>query len=199
MRPPTQQAVIDERRQRVARLYLIGRTQWQIAEEAGCSQSLVSRDLRAIREAWRKSATIDFDEARAKELAKLEEVEREAWDAWQRSKNDAVTYRIKQTNDGEEKTVTRVGQTGNVRFLDMVQKCIAQRRTLLGLDAPSRSELRLSDDNASGLASRLTDDDLIRIATASAGPEAAKKLREIAAGDGTGSHHRIAPPPQGEG
>jgi hypothetical protein len=131
---------ILQRRRRVAELFLQSYTQVQIAEQLGVKQPTVSADLRAVREEWRRSSIRDFDQAVEVELKKLELLEREAWLAWERSQEPQESTRV--TNDGSgkgkkaEKTVRRT--PGDPRFLDQIHKCIAARRALLGLDAPTR-------------------------------------------------------------
>ena len=49
------------------------------------SQQAVVDDLAALTAAWQASAIRDITQAKAEELAKLDELEREAWAAWYRS------------------------------------------------------------------------------------------------------------------
>lgn len=84
---------ILSRRTKVAKLYLLGKTQYEIAKEVRCSQGTVGNDLAALREEWLASALLDFGEAKARELARIDNLEAEAWDAWYRSAEDARTYR----------------------------------------------------------------------------------------------------------
>jgi hypothetical protein len=131
---------IAQRRQRTAALYLRGRTQHEIALELDVNQGTVSRDLAALREEWKQSSLIDFDEARSRELARIDELERTYWEAWQRSCQDAETRTAEtvRSDDGERtKAVKRVeGQSGSPAFLAGVERCIEMRTRLLGLNAP---------------------------------------------------------------
>lgn len=129
-------------RRRIADLYLQGWIQVDIAAEVGMSQSTVSRDIKALHGAWLASALLDFNEAKARELAKIDRLEREYWDAWQRSKLDAETETVKGKGTGDtpehkEKTMQRKGQTGDASFLKGVQWCIEQRCKILGVEAPT--------------------------------------------------------------
>ncbi len=111
-------------RAEIARLYLSGTLQVNIAAEIGVSQQQISYDLKIIRQQWLDSALRDFDEARSRELAKIDNLEITYWQAWQRVEGQ-----------------TRVGpQLGDLRFLQGVQWCIDRRCKLLGLDAPDRME-----------------------------------------------------------
>ena len=122
-REPSQ---IARDRQRCADLYLQGWLQSDIADELGINQSTVSRDLKVLHAKWLASALVDFDEAKAKELAKVDRLEREYWRGWLRSREDAETLRQEGTKDaGIGKIVkTEKGQTGDPRFLAGVQWCI---------------------------------------------------------------------------
>lgn len=144
-----------QRRARVATLYLAGKTQQQIAAEVGVSQMTVSTDLAALRKAWLASSLRDFDTMKAEELARLELLEREAWEAWSRSKQDAETIHkepmlsvrgecpcgeLQSAGEGAdlipvavkfERTVS--GQPGDPRYLVQVLRCIEARLKMLGV------------------------------------------------------------------
>ena len=109
---------------------------------------MISYDLKKIQETWRESALIDIDEAKARELAKVDRLEREYWDAWERSCEDAETIRQegRPPEEGEkgkpEKVVkTSKGQAGDPRFLAGVQWCIERRCKIIGVDAPTEHKL----------------------------------------------------------
>ena len=137
----SRKVAINKRRELVADLYLQGKTQMEISEVVGVKQPTVSADLRKIQKQWRESAVRDFDLAREVEIQKIDRIEREAWAAWERSKlpSQAATT----TGDEHDRKTRRHvrNQYGDPRFLEQVNKCIASRRALLGLDAPSRMEV----------------------------------------------------------
>jgi transcriptional regulator with XRE-family HTH domain len=126
------------RREDVARRYLQGQTQSEIAGVFGVSQAQISKDLAAIRAAWLASAVRDFDAAKAQELAKIDTVEREYWLAWERSKKDKETEYSEDSSKGFKSGKRREGQAGNPAFLAGVLTCIERRCAILGLDAPKR-------------------------------------------------------------
>lgn len=140
-------ATVKARRHRaVARLYLRGLPQHDIAAKLGISQTTVSQDLTAIRTYWLESCKLDMDAIKAKELAKLDALEMEYWRAWERSKQEH-TKRTRTYVEGTEKgkqaeglpvTVTEtVEQTsGDPRFLAGIESCMLRRAKMLGLDAP---------------------------------------------------------------
>jgi predicted transcriptional regulator len=141
---PRDSAQIAAHRRQIADLYLRGRLQAEIAEQVGISQSTVSRDLKALQGEWLRSALMDFNEAKARELAKIDHLERTYWAAWQRSQEDAETEATKaiDVKDGKryEVATQRKGQAGDPRFLQGVQWCIERRCKIIGVDAPDRHE-----------------------------------------------------------
>lgn len=135
------QLQIAKRRQQVAELYLQSWTQAEIARHLSVSQATVSADLKKVAQQWRDSALRDFDLARGEQLAKLQRVEREAWDAWHRSLKPAETAVVSGEAPGERKLRRSVKhQHGDPRLLEVIHKCIASHRALLGLDAVTVKE-----------------------------------------------------------
>jgi hypothetical protein len=102
-------ARIDERRAKVAALYLAGKSQQAIAGVVGVSQMTVSKDLAHLRAQWRANAMRDFGAKQAEELAKLAHSEREAWEAWRRSCGEAETEREKLVFGAKESPPGKVG------------------------------------------------------------------------------------------
>jgi hypothetical protein len=133
---PARKLAIAQRRQQVARLYLQGQGQTEIALELAMGQSTVSKDLHHIHTAWRESAIRDFDAQRDLEIARLNHIEREAWSAWERSQQPAVTTIT--SGAARAKNTKRISrnQCGNPRFLELALRASEERRKLLGLDAP---------------------------------------------------------------
>lgn len=134
---------MNERRQAVARLYLRGQTQHEIAAQVGVDQGTVSRDLAAIQKQWKSSAVAAIDELKAQQLAKVDALERTYWEAWERSCKPRETNIAKMVDGkGERKEATthKEGRDGNPKFLEGVLKCIERRCQLLGIDAPKRLE-----------------------------------------------------------
>jgi len=132
--------------------------QEQIAASYGLSQAQISKDLAAIRAAWLASAVRDFDTAKAQELAKIDEVERAAWDGWRRSQEEKQIGTIEESDDpivytdvkGEphvkskirkRKSMRKEGQSGSPAFLNTILTCIERRCSILGLDAPKRFKI----------------------------------------------------------
>ncbi len=149
---------IENDRQFISDLYLQGLTQAVIAarinadpeREYTLSQQTISNDIRRIQELWLKSSLRDFNEMKAQELAKVDRLEREYWRGWERSCEDAETTRQEgKLKDGQkgvppvDKIVkTAKGQAGDPRFLAGVQWCIDKRCKILGIDAPTKVDIK---------------------------------------------------------
>lgn len=154
-----------ERRRKVATLYLQGKTQWDIARFVKVSQGTISNDLAAIRKDWLASTLRDFDAKKAEELAKLDNLEAVAWEAWSRSCRDAETTH-QRTEEGlrlgppksgkgkskgkekarlilirriQEKTTKQ--QVGDPRFLERVAWCVETRLKILGVLKPNQTNV----------------------------------------------------------
>lgn len=135
-------AKLAVRREKVAALYLSGQTQDAIALAVGCSRTTVSIDLVLIRAEWRNSALCNMNSLVERELERIDRIEVEAWAAWERSQLPAES--VTTTADETRKTVE--GQSGDPRYLQIALKCVEDRRRLLGLDAPSRTESKVTAD-----------------------------------------------------
>lgn len=147
----------------IARLYLQGKTQQVITDaindryakqEIGIhlSRQSILNDIKWIRKQWLDSALVDFNEVKAVELAKIDDLEREYREAWERSQRDAETRIAEKTSagqaDAKKKGTTstkavskKVGQVGNPKFLEGVQWCIEQRIKIFGLHAPKQVDV----------------------------------------------------------
>jgi hypothetical protein len=73
------------RLEQVAKLYLQGLEYREIGRRLGCVQSQICYDLKVLKKRWSESALAATNEVRSRELAKLDRLEMEYWDAWQRS------------------------------------------------------------------------------------------------------------------
>jgi hypothetical protein len=106
---------MDERRRKVAALYLRHVDQEDIARQLGVDQSTVSRDVAALRSDWRSAAGSDTAEHIAVEVAELDLMERDA----------ALEF----------------SKTHDPRWMTVRLSIKDRRAALLGLDAPKRTEL----------------------------------------------------------
>lgn len=119
-----------------ARMYLKGATLREIGRENDVSPQTVMRDVAIIRELWFQRMAEDYDELVARELAKLDELERVAWEAWEASKTRESTTSGQTTGATATQfaTLRRDESAGDATFLARVAWCIDRRVKLLGLD-----------------------------------------------------------------
>lgn len=146
---------------RITDLYLQGKTQAEISSIVGVTQQQISYDLATVQRRWKIDTAINLDEAKQKELSRIDTLERTYWDAWMRSAGEHTKTRTEQlvtTNDGSDdeskesteeskpekkpivlKVVTDTEMLlGVPALLAGVMSCIERRCKLLGLDAPTK-------------------------------------------------------------
>jgi len=141
---------LERDRKRIAELYLKGWLQVDIADELNLCQPTISSDIKALQKIWLNSSLRDFDELKSRELAKIDNLELEYWDAWDRSKQIKKSKTIKLRPRKGQKKATNEDITdiqtkdedvvGDPRFLNGVERCIERRCKLLGIDAPEKHE-----------------------------------------------------------
>lgn len=158
--------------QRTAELYLQGRPYRDIADDLGVSHPTVVEYVRTLEKRWRERADIDFALQRAKELEKLDLLEKTFWQAWERSLIESSKTVLEAQPDrtvqnGAMKATkqrhTKESTVGDPRFLDGVFKCIDRRIKLFGIDAAERYVIERAQgegDRGNDLETRLSKYDL---------------------------------------
>ncbi len=121
--------------------YLRGDTQMDIAARLGLSQSQISRDLSKIQRRWRESSLVDINEAKQRELERIDVLEREYWQAWEASRGEQQRSTAGKMGDVSRAQIVKFESAGDPRFLAGVQWCIEQRCKIIGLLAAVRNEL----------------------------------------------------------
>lgn len=172
----------------VASLYLKGHTQRDIAQHLDEERDYdyyrqkVNNDLKQIRKRWEQSALMDFHQRRAEEIARIDQLERKYWEAWEASKEEQEEYtrKVEPDEDGDmteayRKQTVKDGEAGDASYLKGVQWCIDKRCEILGLDAPDRT-MNLNVDWDS-----LSEDQLQRIVD---GEEVHEVIDDAQAGGG---------------
>lgn len=136
---------IDQRRNTVHELYLKGHSLRYIARQLNVVVSTVFHDVNAIREEWRSQRVQKLDDEINHQLAKYDLIETQAWIGWERSLRESVekVAEAGETKDGpyQKRRRKRVLQSGDPRFLKIIDDVLASRRQLLGLNAPSKVEM----------------------------------------------------------
>lgn len=97
----------------------------------------VYKDLKQLLINWKREHEENIDLYITKELSKLDKIESELWDAWERSKKRIVS-KIRQSGLKTERSETFAG---NPHYLDLVLSVQQRRAKLLGLDAPVKVDL----------------------------------------------------------
>lgn len=105
-----------KRRTVVSELYLAGRTQYQISLVVNVTPRQVSHDLKRIREQWRTTTLQNYDQKIDLELAKADEVEHEAWEAWDSSIGKHTAVMEKEGQGGPEIITRTELSPGDPRF-----------------------------------------------------------------------------------
>ena len=146
----------------VAELYKHGYSYREIREEvmarlglSSYSSRTISKDIKRLLAEWREQRLTDTDELMQKELAVIDDIIKEAWIAWNKSKTDKTQRSAKQKGvPGEEGSGTDVITMqmeqatkelicyGDPRYLDVIDKQAKERRKLLGLYAPEKKDIQ---------------------------------------------------------
>lgn len=148
-----------EKMKEVSEAYLKGWSLAKIGEHVGMSDMGVKKILDKLRDLWIAHSIINFEERKARELAKIDLLEEIAYRAWQRSTEDVTnTHRRVEKARIAKKTVDDNGRPafevsfepiketkekkvlqspGNPRFLERVAWCIETRLKIFGLLKPN--------------------------------------------------------------
>ena len=145
----------------VATLYKRGYSYRAIREEVMAPLDLPAYSLRTVHKdvhrllaEWRAARIENIDLTLQLELNRIDDLVKEAWEAWDKSKRDYERKKAKQQGTmgdgggGSNVTTTRVEQQkeevicyGDPRYLDLINKLLVERRKLLGLYKPEQHEL----------------------------------------------------------
>lgn len=105
----------------------------------------VHYDIKLIFEEWKEQKAAFLETKIELELAKLDKIESECWEAWERSKEGKQKTVIEGgllqggAMSGGELRLREIETTfGDTKFLDIIQKCMDRRAALLGLNAPTK-------------------------------------------------------------
>lgn len=113
------------------------------------SVGTVCKDVKVLIAQWREQRLNDTEEKITTELARLDQVIREAWEMWEKSKQDYNRKSQSQTGvpvegeKGQPLTIKSIQAMmwdaeqrgcGDPRYLDVILKALNQRCKLMGLD-----------------------------------------------------------------
>lgn len=161
----------------VTTLYCEGKSQKEISEVLEVSLPTIASDLASVRKEWLERSLLNYNDRKAEELAKIDRLEAEAWEAWYRSchelqierkSTDSVRF-VPPVGKGSKKKGklpkgkgkpshqmipirTRVettikGQTGDPRFLEQIAWCIETRLKVMGALKPDTTNIAVTQIN----------------------------------------------------
>jgi hypothetical protein len=141
----------------VARMYVRGISTNEIARaiehqysagDVAVSITSIRQDIARIRQEWVNSALLDFNERKAEELARLDQLEAAYWKAWEDScqpKTITEDFKgVQQALSGGRAVDLEINTTknvveerdGNALYLQGVERCIDKRCKIIGLFSP---------------------------------------------------------------
>lgn len=122
----------------VADRYLRGWPMSRIADDLGLTIYQVRNDLHALRTRWKRRAEQSAGRLLAKELAKIDFIEAQAWEQWECSTQDSMETVQTTGTESESHTVRVKGQSGDPRYLQIALQCVDKRCRMLGLGEYAR-------------------------------------------------------------
>jgi len=144
-------------------MYLRGMRQVDMAKELKVSVSTVERDLSKLRAQWEDASVYNFHSAKSEQLAKIDEIERAAWAAYEASRSERrkVTHFDEQVNP---RTVTQRDDAGagDAKWLDKISWCVEQRCKIMGFHAPK--EVAMTHSKIERPLKELSKEELMMIA-----------------------------------
>jgi predicted transcriptional regulator len=128
----------QQNKDKVAELYRRGLTRRYVAKQLNVSESQVAKYWKEIVAEYREDREDDIESAVFKKLEEYGEIKREAWEAWEKSK-DPIEKELYETvtSDFGVKTLARRYKEGRLphsAYLEIIMSCIKEERVLLGLN-----------------------------------------------------------------
>lgn len=146
----------------ISQLYKRGYSYREIQQEVKTRLNLehyslqtVHKDIQTMLQEWRETRIENVEHSVQLELERIDEVTKEAWNAWEKSKNDYERKKAKQQRvpviegeGGEGSEIVKMEQQreevicyGDPRYLEVIHKNSVERRKLLGLYAPEKKDV----------------------------------------------------------
>lgn len=125
------------------------------------SLETLKKDIDSLLEEWRETRIEDLDLALQLELERIDALVKEAWEAWEKSKESYKKVKAAQegvpgTQDGEgdggqntpeiitvkmKQSSEDVVSCGDPRYLEVINRLLMERRKLLGLYSPEKMDV----------------------------------------------------------
>ena len=151
------------RRAEVEALTIKGKRPHEIAAEIGVPLDVILEDQQSLSMKWHERAARPVVDILAEQLASLDQMQREAWTAWERSWNpQSRTTKSRKTAASSgyvQVTKAETDQLGDTKYLTLVLNCIDRRCNLLNVKGPIASE----DESALNIAAmfRVADGEML--------------------------------------
>src|SRR3990167_9037998 len=139
-------AVSKERERRAWELKNQMWTNKRIADDMGLDPSTVAKILRRVVDRVKKETNEVAATYRNHQIEQLQRIADEATQAWERSKESEKTVTsIKPDGGVETKIVKMKDADGDPRYLTIAMNALTDLRRIIGLDAPARSQIDVTD------------------------------------------------------
>lgn len=124
----------------VASLMARNQSETKMAELLGVSRNTIRRDKAEIIAGFRERCARDIDDIIAEQVQKLDQVESELWQAWEKSKEE-ISKTTTRTKEGEEEVSEQKYQgIGDPRFISELRQVYELKIRLLGLDRKAKDD-----------------------------------------------------------
>ena len=138
----------------------------------------VKEDIDALLKEWRETRIADMDLSVQLELQRIDDLIKEAWDAWEKSKEDYQKNKgtqhavptVPESPDESAIIVTHMQQSkedvrscGDPRYLELINKLLIERRKLLGLYAPEKKDVAMTANLTSNMTDEEIDEELAKL------------------------------------
>ena len=149
----------EERFNQIAKMYVKGVTQVDMVRTLGISQGQVSNDLKLVLRKWEEDRTHDIDRYKNEQLTRINAIEEEMWQAWEKSKTakkvvvnkskagewfDAIDPATGKAVKQQFDKYWRAGTTeeeptgGDMQYMNGIMWCVQERAKIMGLYAPKK-------------------------------------------------------------
>ena len=145
----TKEQILEDR-VKVAEMFVQSYTLRQIAEEVckdrpyKLSHVQICQDIKTVVAQWKTDTSAFIDERMESDLMKLERIENEAWQAWERSKGIKRTRTKTKVGDVVTNTIKDENLVGDPKFLEVIRQVLQDRANLLGYMAPKKVDTTVS-------------------------------------------------------
>jgi hypothetical protein len=129
----------------VAHYYAMGYSILEISDLMHHSQGTIKKWIEEVKQRWLREQVKSYEVRQAEHLSKLDKLERELWDSWDKSKA-GIKRKIKtkgnisggrNAGDSSSTTTDVTTQPGDPRYADQLLKVLQTKQKILGLDAPT--------------------------------------------------------------